>query len=335
MIGVLAASCDRVISTAVLKRSGRTEQEIRLGAEARVEALRALLEIYGDCGDFFIEPDSARPSVSERRPNVIDLRWPSEYEPFNRDIARDYLSHRHNRTCAVRLFVDQRRSRGTAILLHGYLGGMHSIEGRIWPIEWFLRRGYNAALFVLPFHGPRGRPFTQPIFPGADARITIEGFRQAVHDLRRFIGWLEAQHLGPAGVMGMSLGGYTSALAATVDRRLSFVVPYIPLASIAKFAMDRGRFVGTGRQKERQRELVDRIYQVVSPLARPVLVSRPGRLVVAGLADRITPVEHARMLAKHFDAPLETFTGGHLVQIGRTRAFARIGRMLDDIRRTI
>lgn len=331
MLGVLAASFDRVVTTAVLQRSGRTAQEAALGAVERARALHALLERYEDCGDFFEEPTPARPAVQERKRNVIDLRWPSDYEPFNRDIAAEYLSHGRNLTCVVRLFPQKKRPRGTVILLHGYLGGVPTIEERIWPVDWFLQLGFNVGLFVLPFHGPRGRPLTPPIFPGADPRITIEGFRQAVHDLRRFVLWVEEQGLGPTGVMGMSLGGYTSALVATVEQRLSFVVPFIPLASIAKFAMDRGRFVGSRIQKEQQRDLVDRLYRVVSPLARPVLVPPGGRLVVAGEADRITPVEHARMIAEHFEAPLETFAGGHVVQIGRTRAFSRIGRMLDQV----
>src|SRR5688572_31881455 len=50
-----------------------------------------------------------------------------------------------------------------------------------------------------------------------------------------------------------------------------------------------------------------RSYRVVSPLTRPVLVPRSGRLIVAGRADAITPLDHARMIAQHFQAPLETF----------------------------
>jgi hypothetical protein len=35
------------------------------------------------------------------------------------------------------------------------------------------------------------------------------------------------------------------------------------------------------------------------------------------------------MIATHFDAPLETFRGGHLIQLGRDRAlFRRVGEVI-------
>jgi pimeloyl-ACP methyl ester carboxylesterase len=333
----LASSFDWVFSTAVLKRGGRTHAEIVLGAEGRVIALKRLLEQYGDPGlvekpeTFFTEPPPAKAIRQDVRARVFDLCFPSDYQPFNGDVGAEYLAHQRNSTCAARMLRTKQESRGTVILLHGYLGGMYVFEERIWPIAWFLERGFNCALFTLPFHASRGRPLSQPVFPGSDPRITIEGFRQAIHDLRRFIGWLEQEQLGPTGVIGMSLGGYTSALLATIERRLAFVVPFVPLASIARFALDRGRFVGSPEQQNRQHELVDLVYRVVSPLARPARVPPSGRLVVAGRADAITPLHHARMIAEHFEAPLETFAGGHLMQLGRGRAFDRIGSMLDAI----
>jgi pimeloyl-ACP methyl ester carboxylesterase len=335
VLSLFASSFDRVFSTAVLKRGGRTRAEEVLGAEGRVVALNRILEQYGDPSfidepeKFFVAPPHADVNLVSVRERVFDACFPSDYPVFNRELGTDYLSHERNCTCAARMFLTKEKSRGTVILLHGYLGGMFLIEERIWPIAWFLKKRFNAVLFTLPFHAARGRSLTKPHFPGSDPRVTIEGFRQAIHDLRRLIGWLERQGMGPAGVMGMSLGGYTSALLATIEPRLAFVVPYIPLASIAKFARDRGRFVGSKTQQQMQHDLIELVYRVVSPLARPPKVPRAGRLVVAGRADAITPLEHARLIAEHFDAPLETFAGGHLMQLGRGDAFRRIGQLLD------
>lgn len=41
--------------------------------------------------------------------------------------------------------------------------------------------------------------------------------------------------------MGMSLGGYSTSLLATVEPRLAFAVPIIPLASVADFALEQGQ----------------------------------------------------------------------------------------------
>src|SRR5258708_6261513 len=80
-----------------------------------------------------------------------------------------------------------------------------------------------------------------PPFPGNDPRFGNEGFRQAVADLRVLMTLLRERGAPSVGIMGMSLGGYASALLATVQRDLAFAVPMIPLASLANAARDQGR----------------------------------------------------------------------------------------------
>jgi pimeloyl-ACP methyl ester carboxylesterase len=211
------------------------------------------------------------------------------------------------------------------------MGGWWHIEERVFPVRWLFERGLDVALFALPFHGVRAdpsRPGAAPIFPGADPRITIEGFRQAVMDLRDLLTLLWGRGAPAVGGIGMSLGAYTTALLATVEPRLAFAVPMIPLVSIADFARDTGRLVGTAAEQREQHDALATALQVVSPLARPSLLPPERLLVVAGEGDRITPLSHALQLAAHFEAPLHTFHGGHLLQFGRAEAFRAIGRML-------
>jgi hypothetical protein len=113
-----------------------------------------------------------------------------------------------------------------------------------------------------------------------------------------------------------------------VEDRLSFAVPIIPLASISDVAEKLGRLVGTEEEQTLQRMALERAHRAVSPLARPARLP-PERILVAGAeGDRITPPDHARRLADHFGSPLEMFTGGHLLQLGRAQAFRAVGRLL-------
>jgi len=337
----LAAGVDRAAHGFALSRSRRSRRRSRaesLGPAERAAALTSLRERYGH-RLFIDEPESffptpAAPEVRGARVRglrgggqVTDLSWPSNYRPFASDVAERYSAFERNGTVVARLFQRGDRPRPAVILIHGYLGGHHAIEERTWPIPWFLRRGLDAALFVLPLHASRSDG-GRPKFPSSDPRLTIEGFRQAVHDLRALIGHLRAAGAPDVGVIGMSLGAYTCALLATVEARLSFAVPFVPLASIADFAAEGERFVGTPAEREQQHRLLDAVFEVVSPLARPPLVPPAGRLVVAGRSDRITPAGHARRLAAHFEAPLTFFPGGHLIQLGRSEGFRAVGRML-------
>jgi pimeloyl-ACP methyl ester carboxylesterase len=131
--------------------------------------------------------------------------------------------------------------------------------------------------------------------------------------------------------MGMSLGGFSSALAATLEPKLAFAVPMIPLASIADVARLNGHLGATPEETEQQYKALEAVHRVTSPLYRPLAISGDKVLVIGGEADRITPIENARKLAEHFHCRIETMPGGHLVQFGRNEKFRSIGRFLTDL----
>ena len=126
----------------------------------------------------------------------------------------------------------------------------------------------------------------------------------------------------------MSLGGYSSALLCTIDPRIRFGVFHMPLASIAEFASRTGRMVGTESQQREQATALDLVYRPVSPFARASRLPEQRAIVVAGQADLITGVGHAERLAEHFSAQSSTFTGGHILSLGRDAAFDPVWQML-------
>ncbi len=147
-------------------------------------------------------------------------------------------------------------------------------------------------------------------------------------DMRSLSDWFRERGSSDVGLMGMSLGGYTSALCATVDPNLRFVVPIIPLASLADFALDGGRLVGTPHEQRIQHELLERVFAAVSPLTHSCRVPADGRLVIAARGDRVTPTKHAERLSRHFEIEPQVVAGGHLLWTGRREGFRSVGKML-------
>jgi pimeloyl-ACP methyl ester carboxylesterase len=345
MFSSAAAGFDRAFVAAMYSRRRRphgwTDVEA-LGHDERIARLRAVAEVYereeylAADGRFFPAPALRAFRTRDVRAfgrggEVVDLTWPSAFEPYpDSGICDTYLDHPTNATAAARLVLHGDRPRPAVVLIHGYLGGAYLFEERVWPLAWLFERGLDVALAVLPFHGVRARP-GEAVFPSSDIRVTIEGFRQAVGDLRALVAYLHARGSRAVGAMGMSLGGYTTGLLATVEPGLAFAVPMIPLVSLADFARDAGRLVGTASQVELQHAAVERAYRVISPLARPSRVAPSRTLIIAGEGDRVTPMRHAERLAEHFDARLERFHGGHLLQFGRGGAFRAVGRMLGQL----
>jgi dienelactone hydrolase len=336
-----AAQLDRAAAAAIFHRSAASKARSRSESLGHADRMRALAEIaalydvpehYAPGSPFFAAPAPITPRHAHVRAlrggEVSDWTWPSGFEPHCDAVKERYLAPELNRTAAARVFLHGDRPRPAAILLHGYRAGHFAFEERAWPIDWLFEKGLDVALAVLPFHAVRNHRRGAPLFPGSDPRITNEGFRQAVLDVRTLARHLYDRGAPAVGVMGMSLGGYTTSLVATIDERLSFAVPIIPLASMSAIADSLGRLVGSAEEQRLQQEALERAYRVISPLARPARLASDRILVAAAEADRITPPEHARRLAAHFGAQLEMFPGGHLLQLGRGQAFRAIGRLL-------
>jgi pimeloyl-ACP methyl ester carboxylesterase len=254
---------------------------------------------------------------------VRELRWRSSFEPLFVENGELFRGLRRNARARARLIQrDPRAPRTTLILIHGFMGGVPDVEERLFPVRELFTRGYDLAIPTLPGHAGRkdGGRFARPRWPGKSPRFTIDGYRQAVCDLRSLVHHLRAEGAPSVGVIGMSLGGYTTALLATVERELRVAIPFIPLASVAQYMFDNGQLGGSTDEQLELRDLVDALFSPVSPTARPVLVPRQGRKVVAGRVDRITPLSHASRIARHFGVEVDTFEGGHLLQLGKTDA---------------
>ena len=341
VVGSTAGLVDRAVAVAMQAR-GRNERA-RADAMSHADRIAALAEVHASYGGdalvadpsrFFPAPGTVELSLRRMRPGVWEAAWPSAFDPFLSAVAERYLSRVENRTARARFYLagapEAQTSRPAVIAVHGYMGGQWLIEENVWPIDWLLRRGLDVALPVLPLHAQRaGSHRGAPAFPSSDPRLTNEGFRQAVTDIRAIVRWLRERGAPKVGIMGMSLGGYTSALTATVTDEIDFVMPMIPLASIADFAREQGRLGRSAAEEYEQHAALERANWVVSPLARPLSLAKTRALVVAAENDRITPVAHASRLARHFDCAMVTIAGGHLLQIGRAEAFRALAAMLE------
>lgn len=329
MLGTAAGAVDRAVAMAMHARGKRDRARANQMTHAeRVEALDAIAGLYPDLDSFFSAPVPIDPALRDVRSGVFDARWASPFEPYVPAVAEKYLSSLENRTAHARLFLGE-RGRPAVVAVHGYMGGQWRLEEAHWPIQWLARRGVDVALPILPFHAARGGARRgAPPFPSADPRMTNEGFRQAVADISSLVRWLRDRGAPHVGVMGASLGGYTTSLLATVSNQIDFIMPMIPLASIADFALAEGQ-LGAGEAASAQHAALDRAYRIVSPFSRAPRVPASRALVFGGENDRITPQTHAKRLAAHFGCELVTMPGGHLVQIGRRVGFRALGEMLE------
>lgn len=326
-VDAAAGLVDRALFGA-LRFSGRKRSDPRAAREA-LERIAADYPI--DAPTFFRAPLTIHPIIRaigdlSGGGARLDLRWHSFYPSWHAATAERVGRNPRTQWARVRLFAHP-EPRPIVILLHGYASGHWRIERRVWPVDALYASGLDVALFVLPEHAARKAPGRRgpPPFPSGDPRLTNEGFRRAIHELVDLIAWLTARGHARIGAMGMSLGAYTAALLATVSDRLSALGLVVPLGSLADYARDHGVLPDPTLHGA-----LERAHACIDPVRRAPLIAPANVRIAAALGDRVTPLHHAERLARHFDVRLDTWAGGHLVQLGRRRGFRAIQRFLQS-----
>jgi hypothetical protein len=251
---------------------------------------------------------------------AVHVAFESEFEPLDAEVRDSYLAVTPNRQAHALLFRDE-IPRPTLICIHGYGFGRFAVDARCFEVRELRRRlPIDVVLYTLPLHGRRARGRRSGAgFLDGDPLWTNAAMAQAAWELRRLAGWLRSEGAPLVGVQGMSLGGYTTALIASLDERLACAVPRIPASSLAELCWDG---LKPSRRQELEaagagKALLDEAWATHALLRHRPRVPAGGRMLVAGSADRICPPAAVRALWEHWERPrLVWFPGSHMLPLG-------------------
>jgi hypothetical protein len=260
------------------------------------------------------------------------LSFPSGYEPHQGEPGRErWLGYEANRTAHAWVLRHPGGPRPWVVAINGYRTGQPPVD--LWAFNAaHLHHGLgcNVAVPVTPLHGPRraGRSGDRVMYAGA--MNLVHAMAQAVWDVRRLLGWLRGHQGAPAvAVMGLSLGGYISALVASLEADLDGVVLGIPEADLVRGIR---RHVAPllppyYEQWGLSWSTFEQVASVVSPMALDPVVAWDRRAIFAGLVDRWVRPGNVYRLWEHWGRPdICWYQGGHL-------SFAvepRVRRFVDD-----
>jgi dienelactone hydrolase len=313
---------------------GRIAEEVRAAAERNAER------------GWLVHPERAHPvPPTLEKPKLVSrhlrgagplehLTFASEYEPHDPEIHERYLAFERNRIAHVYLWRHRDRPRPTLICLHGYGMGRIGFDAQVFRVSWLHRSlGLDVAAVILPLHGPRAILRRSGAgFVGGHPLWTNAAFAQAIWDLRRVTGWLRSEGAPAVGIFGMSLGGYTTALFASLEPGLACAIPMIPVSSLSRLAWrpltdaQRHAVESVGLSEE----LLDRAWAIHSPLHHQPRVAHRARLIVAGLADRVVPPAQPQALWEHWQKPpVHWFPGTHMVWVGQREIRRRLRTHLE------
>ncbi len=270
-----------------------------------------------------------------------DLSYDSPFLPYNPRVRERYLAHARNLRGQVRYWRHDGPARPTLILIHGFLADAYLFNEYFFQVKWFYEKlGLDVAVFTLPFHGARqgkGSLFSGHWFFSGGMSWIAEAFRQTVFDFRAFLNYLERERKAPAfGVSGISLGGYATSLLASVEPRLSFAIPNVPVVSLPDLVLE-WEPVGTACRSAMfamnlSLKDVRHAMAIHCALSYEPLLPRDRLMIVGGVGDRLAPPKHARLLWDHWQRPaIHWFPGNHVVHLDQGEYLRYQAKFMDRI----
>ncbi len=317
---------------------------------AELERAFAMLRVY--CSpealadpDVLLAPPARLPAVEARWRRPVrggmhsHLVFDSPYRPVHRLYAAEY--RRYDRLDIAHLFswTHARPAPASILITHGWAVGRKRLHEQEFGIPYlFQKLGLDVYYYVMPFHWlrkPSQSRFSGELHPSPNLMRTNEAFIQTAQELRAALRWIKAQNPAPLGMMGSSLGGYTTALLASIEDALDFAVPVLPPASLADLFWAQSSGDPVLRKVEQMGMTQERFagaWALHSPMTRKPKVPWRGRLIVGAQGDGLVTESHVDPLWEHWGRPRRyTFAGGHILQLYRSDYHRELGRFLADL----
>ncbi len=337
---VIAATVAPVLLATNLRRPSGTERR-NLSFYAELGAER-------DPAKSFPAPTET-PRVSSRRAGrraeslargtVEDIWFPSSFTAVNPAMRARWSALRRNNVVHAQHWRHGDGPRPTLCVIHGFMGSSYLANGKFFTLPWYYRSGYDVLMYTLPFHGERAEKFSP--FSGfgyfADGPSGFaEAMAQAVHDFRSILDYLRHTGVDRIALTGISLGGYTAALVASVDDRLEAVIPNCPVVTPATMFEDwfpANQLVRLGlRLSKISSDQLRAGMAYHGPLNYRPLVGRDRRMIITGLADRMAPSNQAAALWEHWDhCALHWFPGSHVMHVSQLDYLRRMTSFLRTV----
>jgi len=293
-------------------------------------------------------PPTVLPRVSSRpagplarwiaRGTVDNISFASSFTAINPAMSKQWSALESNNIVRAQHWRHDDGPRPTLCVIHGFMGSSYLLNGRAFALPWYYRAGYDVLMYTLPFHGRRAEklsPFSGFGYFASGLSGFAEAMAQAVHDFRSIVNYLRHTGVDRVALTGISLGGYTSALLASVDDRLEAVIPNCPVVTPATMFdqwFPANKLVGLGlRLSSISHDELTAGLSYHCPLNYQPLVPKDRRMIITGLGDRMAPPHQALMLWKHWDrCALRWFPGSHVLHVSQLDYLRAMTSFLHD-----
>lgn len=280
-----------------------------------------------------LDPEIRQGEAGGHRIDV--LRFESGYAPREAESGRDrWMGYEPCRDGWAYVLRHPGPERPWIMCTNGYRMGFKGIDVSLFK-RFFEDNGLNVLIPVLPLHGPRRLGLHSGTgFLGWNVIDTLHAEAQSVWDMRRLLSWIQSQGALGVGAFGLSLGGYTTSLFASLADGLDCVIAGIPLTDIGRMMERHGDLHQIQYAEHLGFDLgkVGEVFRVVSPLALDPRVPKSGRMIFGANADRLVPPDQVVDLWRHWEKPeIVWYAGSHVSFMSEQEVWAGVDRTLSEV----
>jgi dienelactone hydrolase len=241
-----------------------------------------------------------------------------------------------NNTVYAEFYRSKRDGKRPAVIVLHILGGDFPLS-RLF-CNRLAQQGVSALFVKMPFYGPRREPGSNKRMVSINPNETVEGMTQAVLDIRRAVAWLAARSDVDGqriGIFGISLGGITGGLAATIEPRIGHVCLLLAGGDFARVALDSPelkKLRGEMPKEFSDKELLVKTLSVIDPVTYASRAKGKRILMLNATRDEVIPKDCTLALWKGFGEPeISWYSGGHYsVIVHLPRALERVAHFFAD-----
>jgi len=241
------------------------------------------------------------------------LRYPSRYQVQNPAVAEEFNKYKANLSGYLHIWRhDKTRERPLVLCLHGFMMGFPQQAMRMFKIRKLYEMGTDVGLYVQPHHWKRlDKPPHQHLLDPENVPLTIETFGQNIHDLHSAVLLLKSFGYKRIGLIGASLGGYTSALYATFDAPVDFMFAVVPALDFKNFLNPKKAKFSFRMDSEIENKTSEAL-DIITPLSYMPTYDVNKICVVMHSGDKLAEASIARRWIKKWSIPnYVEVVGGH------------------------
>ncbi len=247
--------------------------------------------------------------------------FPSNYSAFNPEIQKDIDQFTKNKNAYIKLWHSD-FSKPLVLCIHGLKMGGISTSYRMFKIKSLLKKGVNVALMIQPYHGLRSEKWYMQYFlnPG-NIPLSIEASRQAVFDGIKTMLVLKKLGYYKIGVVGASLGGFTTLNLAINSNLQEFCFASQPAITFENHLNIKKSNMPFQQNMELQM-LMNKAMDITSPLNYIPKLPTEKIGIVYHKQDLITPANKIEALISQWEIKYaSSIEGGHWLYFdkGKTR----------------